>query len=126
MGADIKCYLFSGMALLPEKTDLSHHKYLTIIMEIDLSDGMVKNCDIPIYSGMHKDFVSGIFVGKSLDVGYEYFSKEIDERIHSITKNTLMQAFQSLYNRYITVRKSKRGSGAGQPLPAAEDVNRGE
>ncbi|GHV33276.1 hypothetical protein FACS1894187_01090 [Synergistales bacterium] len=108
MDADKKLYLFSGMALLPEKTDLSRHKYLTIIMEIDLCDGIIRSCDVPIYCDLHKKFVASLFVGESLDRGYEYFSKEMDERIHSITKNTLIQAFQSLYNRYIAVRKSNR------------------
>jgi hypothetical protein len=124
VGADNKFYLFSGMAILPEKTDLSRHKYLTIIMEIDLLDGTIKNCDVPIYSEMHKNFISSLFVGKSLDAGYEYFAKEIEERIHSITKKTLTQAFQSLYNRYITVRKSRRGSGADRIFADREDRKR--
>ena len=125
MGTDNKSYLFSGMALLPEKTDLSRHKYLTIIMEIDLLDGTVKNCDVPIYSDMHKNFISSLFVGQSLDKGYEYFAKDIAERIHSITKNTLTQAFQSLYNRYIMVRKSKRDCGVNQVFSDRGDVKRG-
>ncbi|MDR1193635.1 MAG: DUF3870 domain-containing protein [Peptococcaceae bacterium] len=124
MAAGQKSYLFSGMALLPEKTDLSRHRYLTIIMEIDLADGMIKNCDVPIYSGIHKEFIANIFVGKSLDSGYEGFAREIDERVHSITKNTLLQAFQSLYNRYITTRRSKRDSDGDSDSDSDKDKDK--
>jgi hypothetical protein len=124
VGADNKFYLFSGMALLPEKTDLSCHKYLTIIMEIDLLDGEIKNCDVPIYREMHNSFISSLFVGKSLDSGYEYFAKEIEERVHSITKKTLMQAFQSLYDRYITIKNLKLGDKADLIFSDKEDAKR--
>lgn len=125
MNASNNSYLFSGMAQLPKETDLYLHKYLTIIMEVDIADGMIKECDVPVYSGMHKNFVSTIFVGKSLNAGYDYFLKEINKRIHSVTKKALIQAFQSLYNRYITVRKSML-SGGDETFTGNEDANEQE
>lgn len=102
-----KSHIFCGMGQLPSDTDISQHKYMTILLEVDMVTGVIMDFHAPVYCEMMNDFLSSIFRGKSLDDGIETIILELDERLHVVSKKALINALHSLYNRYLMTKRRK-------------------
>ncbi len=102
-------HIFSGHAQLPEGTNLSFvHKFVTIVLKIDMETGEILESSIPMYCDIHDDFIKKIICGKNIDTDFQDIVNEISERIHSLSTKSLITALQVVYNRYSMVRKTKQ------------------
>jgi hypothetical protein len=105
-------HIFSGHAKLAEGSDLSaRFKQVSIYAKIDIRDGKILDCDVPIFFKQSSDFLSEILIGKSLDTDMEAILAEIEESMHVLSKWALISAMQVMYNRYIMFRKQKMPAG---------------
>lgn len=102
-------YLFSSNAILRSGTDIYEtYKYVTVVAEIDFNSGEIIDCDFPTYCRNTSEFVADIMKGKSI-TQVDSIIKEIDTRMHTLSKRALITAIQGLYNRYLIVKKQKEG-----------------
>ena len=100
--------IFSGHAQLPAGTDIyENHKYLTIVLEVDMNNGVILNCTIPTYCTENSEFVADLARGRKLDSDMESIIAEIEERMHVLSKWALITAIKGAQNRFLTVRNSK-------------------
>ncbi|MBP2646249.1 MAG: hypothetical protein H6Q75_1689 [Firmicutes bacterium] len=101
--------IFASHALIREGTDLYViHKYITLIMEINMDTGEIIDCCVPMYCRLHNDFVTRIIKGKNI-IQVEDIMLELDERMHTLSKRSLITAIKGLYNQY-TVEKKRQES----------------
>ncbi|MBP2650478.1 MAG: hypothetical protein H6Q74_1303 [Firmicutes bacterium] len=101
-----KTRIFASHALIREGTDLYViHKYITLVLEIALDTGDIMDCCVPMYCRLHNDFITKIIKGRNMD-DVDVVMKELDERVHTLSKRALLTAFKGLYNQY-SVEKNK-------------------
>lgn len=101
-----KTYFFTGHAQLPEGADIyENFKYVTVVTEVDMENGVIVNCSVPVFCQESGDFVTRMLKGKSLETDTEAIIAEIDERMHTKSKRALINAFQALVNRYNVAQK---------------------
>lgn len=102
-----KDHLFSAHAQVPTETDISQrHKFVCIIVRVDIEAGTITDCHVPMYTQIQNDFVKEIIIGKSLYTEKELIMREIDDLMHTPSKRALLSAFQGVYNNFILTRKS--------------------
>jgi len=102
-------HIFSGHAQLPEGTNLSFvHKFVTIVLKIDMETGEILDSSVPMYCDLHDDFVKKIIIGNNIETDFQFITNEISERVHSLSTKSLITALQVVYNRYSMVRQSKQ------------------
>jgi len=102
-----KTYIFAGHAQLPEGTDIyENFKYVTVVAEVDMENGMIVNCSVPIYCQESSDFVTSFLKGRSLETDVDAIIAEIDERMHTMSKRALINALQAIVNRYNVAKKN--------------------
>jgi len=100
-------HIFSGQAQLPNGSDLYESmKFITIIMEVDIETGTVLNSTVPLYCPLHSKFIENIVNGKSLDTDLDKILKEIERTVHTQTRRALINAIQTLHNRYMVVKSN--------------------
>jgi len=105
----MKTHIFSGNAQLPGGTNLAfNHKLASVILEIDMDNGQIVDCSVPIYCDLHSDVISEIVCGKSIENDFPGIIDEINERVHSISTKSLITSLQVVYNRYILVRENMK------------------
>lgn len=104
-----KTSIFSAHAHLPTGSDIyENHKYITVIMEVDVTNGDVLACSVPIYCTENSNFVSEIITGRNLERDLESIIEEIEERMHVLSKWALITAIKTLQNKYLAVRQKDR------------------
>jgi len=101
--------IFSGHAHLPTGSDLyENYKYVSIIMTVDMDTGMILECDVPVYCELSGIFVTEIIKGNSLEDGIDDIVKQIDKRVHMLSKRALINALQVIHNRYSILKDAKK------------------
>lgn len=101
-------HIFAGHAQLPNGTDVyESYKFISVLMIVDIDTGTILDSDISIYNPMHKNFIVEILKGKSLDTDLEKIFKEIERTVHTPTRRALINAIQTLHNRYIIVKRNQ-------------------
>lgn len=99
-------YVFSAHAQLPEGTDIyKNYKFITIVVQVDIEDGKIFDCVIPMYSRLQNQFVSSVFLGNTMN-DIDKIIDIIDEKLHTPCKRALITAIQSLNNRYMVIREA--------------------
>ena len=99
-------HFFASHAQVPEGSDLYlNYKYLTIMAEIDMANGVIIDLTVVPYCRQHNDFVARIVKGKSLDCDLEFIIKQIEIRTHTLTNRALINALRVLHNRYLAAKK---------------------
>jgi hypothetical protein len=102
-----KTHVFAAHAQVPAGTDIyEKHKYLSVVVTVDIDSGEIIDCCIPMYCVMHNDFIREIVIGRSLHTEKELIIEEVDERVHTFSKRALITAIQGLYNHYVMTRKA--------------------
>jgi hypothetical protein len=100
-------HIFSAHAQVPTETDISQrHKFVCIIVRVDIESGEITDCHVPMYTNIQNDFVKEVIVGKSLYTEKELIMREIDDLMHTPSKRALLSAIQGVYNNFILTRKS--------------------
>ncbi len=103
----MNAHIFSGHAQLPEGTNLAViHRYATVVMKIDMDNGKILDCNVPIYCDLHNEFILEIIRGRSVATDLNDIIDEINERIHSLSNKALVSSLQVIHNRYQMVAKS--------------------
>jgi hypothetical protein len=99
-------HIFSAQAQVPTETDISQrHKFVCIIVTVDIDSGEIIDCHVPMYCDIQNTFVKKILAGKSLSDDKEVIIRDIDERMHTPSKRALISAVQGVYNHFILTRK---------------------
>ncbi len=100
-------HIFSAHAQVPTETDISQrHKFVCIIVRVDIETGIITDCTVPMYTPIQNDFVKEIIVGKSLYSEKELIIREIDELMHTPSKRALLSAIQGVYNNFVLTKKT--------------------
>ncbi len=100
-------HIFSGHAQLAEGSDIhENYKYITVVAKVDVRNGTILDCEVPIYCRESGDFVAEILIGKNLSNDLDLIIAEIDSRMHSLSKWALISAVQTLQNRYAVYKKN--------------------
>jgi hypothetical protein len=100
-------HIFSSQAQVPSDTDIyQRHKFICIIVRVDIESGIITDCHVPMYTPIQNDFVKEIIIGKSLYSEKELIMKEIDELMHTPSKRALISAIQGVYNNFVMTKKS--------------------
>ncbi len=99
-------HMFSAQAQVPSETDISQrHKFVCIIVTVDIDSGDILDCHVPMYCDIQNSFVKKTLIGKSLYTDKELIIKDIDDRMHTPSKRALISALQGVYNHFILTRK---------------------
>jgi hypothetical protein len=94
-------HILAAHAQVPQGTDIYEvHKFITLVIEVDLETGEIVDSMVPMYCQLTNGFIVKILKGKSLDNADEIL-KEVEERVHTSTKRALMTAMKEIFNRYI-------------------------
>ncbi len=100
-------HIFSSQAQVPSDTDIyQRHKFICIIVRVDIESGIIPDCHVPMYTHIQNDFVKETIIGKSLYSEKELIMKEIDELMHTPSKRALISAIQGVYNNFVMTKKS--------------------
>jgi hypothetical protein len=106
-GTMSKTHIFAAHAQVPAGTDLyERHKYLSLVVTVNLISGEIVDCCIPMYCALHDGFIREILIGKSLQNDKQLIIEEVDARVHTFSKRALITAIQGVYNHYIMTRKT--------------------
>ncbi|MDF2571251.1 MAG: hypothetical protein K0R55_2855 [Sporomusa sp.] len=104
----MKTQLFSAHAQLPEGTDLyENFKYVSLVLTVDGNNGTILECSTPVYCKQTSDFVADIVRGKSLEKDVSVILAEIESRMHTGSKRSLITAVQMIHNRYMMAKEKK-------------------
>lgn len=99
-------HMFSAQAQVPSETDISQrHKFVCIIVTVDIDSGDILDCHVPMYCDIQNSFVKKTLIGKSLYTDKELIIRDIDDRMHTPSKRALISALQGVYNHFILTRK---------------------
>ena len=99
-------HMFSAQAQVPSETDISQrHKFVCIIVTVDIDSGDILDCHVPMYCDIQNSFVKKTLIGKSLYTDKELIIGDIDDRMHTPSKRALISALQGVYNHFILTRK---------------------
>ena len=100
-------HVFSARAQMPTGNDLYEiYKSLILILVIDMTDGKIKECSIPMFWQMINDFVSDILVDKSIETDLHAIINEIEERMHTYSKRPLITCLQSIHEQYKQAKRN--------------------
>lgn len=100
-----KTRIFASHALIREGTDLYViHKYITLVIELIMEDGEIVDCCVPMYCSLHNEFITKIIKGRNIS-DIDNIMRELDERVHTISKRALLTALKGLYNQYSVEKK---------------------
>lgn len=104
----MKTLLFSAHAQLPEGTDIyENFKYVSLVLTVDGNNGTILECSTPVYCKHTSDFVADIVSGKSLEKDVSVILAEIESRMYTGSKRSLITAVQMIHNRYMMVKEKK-------------------
>lgn len=100
-------HIFSGHAQLAEGSDIHEsYKFITVVAKVDVRNGEILDCEIPIFCTESCNFVAEIMIGKRLPEDMDAIIDEIEFRMHSLSKWALITAIQTLNNRYVAYKKN--------------------
>lgn len=100
-------HIFSGNAQLAEGSDIYEtYKYVTVVAKVDVRNGEIVDCDVPVFCEGSCAFVAEILVGKNIAEDLDEIINEIETRMHSLSKWALITAIQTMYNRYIMYKRN--------------------
>ncbi|MBP2636298.1 MAG: hypothetical protein H6Q72_2205 [Firmicutes bacterium] len=100
-------HIFSGNAQLAEGSDIHEtYKYITVVAKIDVRNGEVVDCDVPVFCEGSSAFIAEILIGKNIAEDLDEVIDEIETRMHSLSKWALITAIQTMHNRYIMYKRN--------------------
>ena len=76
-------------------------KIIQVVMEIDKDTGDIVRADVNLVSGVSRDFVVGMLVGRNLMGEVGAIVKAIEHDYHSASQKAVVQALHDLYQQYM-------------------------
>lgn len=99
-------HIFSGHAQLAKGSDIHEtYKYITVVSKIDVRNGEIIECEVPVYCRESSQFIAEILVGNSISENLDAIINEVETRMHSLSKWALINAIQSMHNRYVMYKR---------------------